>query len=273
MGQSVRVLIGMISDVHGNRIALDAVIADGAAQGVQAWWVLGDLAAIGPDPAATLDRLVDLPRSRFVRGNTDRYVVTGERPPPHEEDVASDPSLQALFDVVEASFSWTRAVLADADAAWLTWLEALPAEQSAVLSDGTRLLGVHASPLADDDHGITPATEERDLEAMLAGVAADVVLAGHTHQAADRRVGARRAINLGSVSNPITSNLGATYVVVNDDRHGHRIAHRRVPYDHEAVLERVRRCDHPDADFLASFQTGGQVRYAADRTGAPVFDG
>jgi predicted phosphodiesterase len=44
------VLIGLISDVHGNGIALDAVVADGMAEGVQAWWVLGDLIAIGPDP-------------------------------------------------------------------------------------------------------------------------------------------------------------------------------------------------------------------------------
>src|SRR4051794_3081940 len=100
-------LIGMISDVHGNRVALDAVIADGESIGVVEWWVLGDLAAIGPDPVSTLDRLAELPGVRFVRGNTDRYVVTGDRPSPHAEDVERDPSLRTLFEVVESSFAWT----------------------------------------------------------------------------------------------------------------------------------------------------------------------
>ena len=45
-----------------------------------------------------------------------------------------------------------------------------------------------------------------------------------------------RAINLGSVSNPMTSDLRATYVVVDADRHGHAIMHRRVAYDHDAVV-------------------------------------
>ncbi len=265
----MRVLLGMISDVHGNRVALDAVIADGIAQGVQAWWALGDLAAIGADPASTLARLTDLPGVRFVRGNTDRYVVSGERPPPYADDVMRDPPLRTLFEAVESSFSWTRdAVEADG---WLTWLAELPTNQSTVLSDGTRVLGVHASPQADDDHGITPVTTDEDLRAMLTNVDADVVLAGHTHQPADRRVGDHRAINLGSVSSPITSNLSATYVIVNDDRHGHRIAHRRVPYDHDAVIERLRRSSHPEADYIASFQSAKQVRYPAERPGAPAF--
>jgi diadenosine tetraphosphatase ApaH/serine/threonine PP2A family protein phosphatase len=236
---------------------------------VQTWWVLGDLVAIGPDPVSTLGRLTDLPGAQFVRGNTDRYVVTGDRPRPYAEDVERDPTLRARFDAVESSFAWTRDTV-DADG-WLPWLAALPTQQSSVLRDGTRLLGVHASPWADDDHGITPTTTDADLRTMLAHVDADVVLAGHTHQPADHRVGDRRALNLGSVSNPITSNLSATYVIVDDDRHGHRIAHRRVPYDHDVVLERLRRTSHPQADYIASFQAGKQVRYPAERVGAPAF--
>ncbi len=95
------VRLGLMSDVHGNEVALDAVIADGASKGVEAWWVLGDLVAIGPDPVSTLERLTNLPGVRFLRGNTDRYVVTGDRPPPYATDVERDPSLGFLFDAVE----------------------------------------------------------------------------------------------------------------------------------------------------------------------------
>ena len=261
--------LGIMSDVHGNRIALEAVIADGVQQGVDAWWVLGDLVAIGVEPVATLELLTNLPGARFVRGNTDRYVVTGARPSPHRADVERDPSLEGLFDAIEASFSWTRAHV---ERDWSPMLAALPTSQRLVLDDGTRLLGVHASPGSDDGPGITPDIADAELEVLLQGSEADIVCGGHTHQATNRRVGGMQAVNLGSVSNPMTSDLRATYVVVDSDRHGHRLGHRRVAYDHDAVVERCARSDHPEAGYIASFQRGEHVRYGANRPGTPEFD-
>jgi predicted phosphodiesterase len=252
------VLLGLISDIHGNLVALDAVLADGAAQGVGEWWVLGDLAAVGPEPAPTLERLANLPNARFVRGNTDRYTVTGARPFPHPADVARDASLRPLFDAVEASFTWTREMLGPDG--WLDWLAQLPSEQHHTLADGTRLLGVHASPASDDGAGIQPLCSDDDLAALLAGADADVVCAGHTHRPTDRTVGDVRAVNLGSVSNAITPDLRASYVLVADDPRAHTLVHRQVAYDHDEVLRRIRTSSHPQADYLASFQRGDQVR-------------
>jgi predicted phosphodiesterase len=247
----------LISDIHGNTVALDAVLADGDEQGITEWWVLGDLAAIGVEPAETLERLANLRDARFVRGNTDRYTVTGERPFPHPEDLARDESLRELFDAVESSFAWTRDALTPQ---WHAWLAALPVQQRTTLADGTRLLGVHASPESDDGRGIQPSLSDDDLTELLAGADADVVCGGHTHRPTDRRIGAMRAINLGSVSNPITPDLRASYVLVADDAHGHSLTHRRVAYDHDEVLARIRSSSHPQAGFLASFQRGEQVR-------------
>ena len=254
--------------MHGNVTALEAVLADGSAAGVTNWWVLGDLAAIGPEPAATLERLANLADVRFVRGNTDRYVVTGERPWPHAGDVARDGSLRQLFDVVESSFSWTREMLTPE---WLAFLAALPTEQRLRLADGTMLLGIHASPGSDDGPGITPDVDDRDLATLLGAVESDLICGGHTHQPTDRRLEHRRFVNLGSVSNPTTSDLRATYVVIDDDPGGHVLSYRRVAYDHNEVLRRIRQSSHPDTEYLASFQSGAQVRYAADRPGSPNF--
>jgi Calcineurin-like phosphoesterase superfamily domain len=88
-----------------------------------------------------------------------------------------------------------------------------------------------------------------------------VVCGGHTHQPTDRRIGEQRAVNLGSVSNPITSDLRASYVVVDADRDGHRIAYQRVVYDHDVVIEQLARSSHPEAQYIASFQRGEQVRH------------
>jgi predicted phosphodiesterase len=260
--------MGLISDVHGNLVALQAVIADGQREGVDSWWVLGDLVAIGPDPVATLDALRGLPNVAFVRGNTDRYVVTGDRPFPHAEDVERDPSLRELFLAVDASFSWTRGAMSRDE---LDWLSELPPSQQIVLPDATTVLGIHASPGSDDGIGITPHIPERELDRLLDRADADVICGGHTHQPTDRTVGARRAVNLGSVSNPITDELGATYVRIDADRHGHRLAHRRVSYDHDSVIERIGRSGHPEASYIARFQRGEHVQHRADRPGAPTF--
>ena len=95
------------------------------------------------------------------------------------------------------------------------------------------------------------------------------MFAGHSHQPTDRVVDGVRAVNLGSVSNPITDDLRASYVVLHVDRSGHRVEHRRVAYDQAAFLNAVAQSGHPAADFIASFQHGDQVRYAARRAGAP----
>jgi predicted phosphodiesterase len=261
------VLLGVLSDIHGNRTALEAVIADGTDRGVERWWALGDLVAIGPDPVETLEMLANLPNLFATAGNTERYVLTGDRPAPHADDVVANPELLGLFVAVEASFSWTRGALSTGG--WLDWLTALPLEVRIEVDDGTRLLGVHASPGRDDGDGITPHRPDDELRAALAGVGADIVIAGHTHQPTDRIVGDIRAVNGGSVSNPITDDLRASYVIVHGDRRGHRLEHRRVTYDRDAFLRRLRFSGHPERDYISSFQRGEQYRYAAQRAGAP----
>ena len=265
------VKLGVLSDIHGNRIALEAVIADGTDRGVNQWWVLGDLAAIGPDPAATLEMLANLPNVLATTGNTERYVLTGERPAPHADDVVANPELLGLFVAVESSFSWTRGALSTDG--WLDWLCALPLEVRVELEDGTRLLGVHASPGRDDADGITPHRPDDQLRDALRGADADIVLAGHTHQPTDRHVGDIRAVNGGSVSNPITDDLRASYVIVHADRHGHRLEHRRVSYNRDAFLRRLQHSSHPERDYISSFQRGEQYRYPAQRPGAPYVTG
>jgi predicted phosphodiesterase len=246
------VRIGLISDIHGNRVALDAVVADGEAQCVDRWWALGDLVAIGPEPVRTLELVADLPGLSAVAGNTERYVLTHDRPPPDAADVLARPELLPHYAAVQRSFAWTCGAVAAHG--WLGWLAALPAETRTVLPDGTTVLGVHASPGRDDGPGITQQRDHAELRRELAGAGADIVLAGHTHQPTDLRVGGVRAVNLGSVSNPVTDDRRASYVIVHADRHGHRVEHRRVAYDRDRFLATVARSGHPEADFIAAFQ-------------------
>ncbi len=260
--------LALISDIHGNRHALEAVVADAGEQLVDAWWALGDLVAIGPEPVRTLELLANLPAVRITRGNTERYVLTTDRPPPHPPQVIARPELFELYGTIQQSFAWTGGAIAACD--WRPWLADLELEVRSRLPDGTDVLGVHASPGRDDGDGITPHREAHELRREMDDACAQLVFAGHTHQPTDREVGGVRAVNLGSVSNPITDDLRASYVILHSDRHGHHVEHRRVGYDRDAFLKVVARSGHPAADYIASFQRGEQARFPAQRPGAPT---
>lgn len=249
--------LAILSDIHGNPLALDAVLADVQSQGeVDAYWILGDFAALGYDPVTPLEKVTALPHASFTRGNTDRYVVTGDLPV-QPERVLEEPAL--LPQVIEAarSFSWTRGYLSAAG--WLDWLTDLPLEVRLTLPDGTRVLGVHASPGRDDGSGIQSKHSDDELKQRLAGCEADLVIVGHTHVPLDRQVGRIRAINLGSVSNPITPGLQATYALLDANEHGYLIQLRRVDYDHEAVIKAIEQSRHPTPAFLIGFMRGERI--------------
>jgi len=248
--------IALLSDIHGNPIALDAVLKDVQAQGgVDTYWVLGDLAAIGHDPVGTLERLAGLPNVRFTRGNTDRYVVTGERPNPTFAAVESDPRLLLPFVEIAQSFAWTQGAITVTG--WLPWLAALPLEQRAVLPDGTRLLGVHGAP-GSDEFGVNPGLSQAELKSLFAGCAADLVCVGHTHWPLDVRVGSVHVVNLGSVSNPLPPDLRASYVMLEANDTGYRLQHRQVDYDHQAVIAAVQQVQHPGTDHITRHMLGQQ---------------
>ena len=91
--------LAILSDIHGNPVALDAVLADIQSQGeVDAYWVLGDFAALGYDPVTPLQKVTALSHASFTRGNTDRYVVTQDLPV-QPEKALEDPALLPEVDV------------------------------------------------------------------------------------------------------------------------------------------------------------------------------
>lgn len=193
--------IAIFSDVHGNAIALDAVLADIAAVGgVDATWVIGDVTDMGSDPVGCISRLQALPDLRIVRGNGDRAVVRSDanalaaRLP----DVSADDVRLELMYIEEAA--WARGAITIAGQ--LAWLASLPLEVRTTLPDGTRVLLVHASPGTDEGTGFRAGQSDDEMRAILGSPEADLVLVGHTHIPLGRTVDGVRIINTGSVSNP-----------------------------------------------------------------------
>jgi len=233
----------VFSDVHGNLIALDAVLADAADAGVDEYWVAGDLVAHGPHPAATIRRLMELPNARFVRGNTDRYVLTGQV---SAMIPADDPKM--LVAAVR-SFAWTRGAVTSGGG--YDWLAGLPVEWRAILPDGTHALMVHASPGLDDGPGLYESlTDAELLDAGVAEAGAQLIFVGHTHRPMDRVVAGVRVVNLGSVSLPVTDERRAMWTLLEAHESGFKLEHRFADYDIEAVRSALDTGHHPSANWL-----------------------
>jgi predicted phosphodiesterase len=262
--------LAVFADVHGNPIALEAVLADIKARGgADQYWVLGDLAAGGHDPAGMLQRLSEIPNARFVRGNTEVSLLDDEPGPwiaQRAARLAGDPAQahQALREIHAAfMFAWSHGHVAARG--WLPWLAQLPVEERLTLPDGVRVTASHAAPGKDGSAtggrvAITPNLTDDDLRPLLAGCAADVALIGHTHYPMDRVVegvdGGRavRIINCGSVSNPWAPDLRASYVLIESGAstpHDLQVQHHRVDYDVNAVIDALHSSGHPTADSVA----------------------
>jgi predicted phosphodiesterase len=245
----------LFSDIHGNSLALDAVVSDAKKFGqIDAYWVLGDVVGIGPDPVGVLDRLYKLPNASFVRGNTDRYVLQGVRPKPSRRETASQPELRKQIKQIASSFSWTQGAVTAAG--WLPWLSKFPLEQRMVLPDGTRVLGVHASPGSDSGPGMHPYLTDAALRTLLIDCEADLIFAGHTHFPWETTLDDIHVVNLGCVSNPIPPDLRACYVVLEADETGYHVQHHRVEYNREAVIAAIQRVHHPAAEYIIRTMQG-----------------
>lgn len=238
----------VFSDVHGNLPALEAVLNDAA--GVDEFWVVGDLVAHGPHPDLVIRRLMELPNARYVRGNTDRYVLTGELP----GLIAGAGQARTVGDIetlvaASMSFSWTRGAITAAGG--YEWLANLPVEQKLALPDGTTVLLVHASPGRDDGHGVQAKMSDQEL--IAAGITpdeADLIFLGHTHRPLDRTVAGVRVVNLGSVSVPATEERRAMWTLLSAEDNGFSIERRCASYDIDAVIMAAERRHFPSADWL-----------------------
>ena len=239
--------IAILSDIHGNVVALEAVLKDLEQQGgVDLIIVPGDLFVFCPAPNEVLAILQQLPNARFLLGNTDRYLL--------EETYPSTPGSDSWQDTLLLSFRWTAENLSREG---FGFLKTIPLFQ--VIQWGDRqLLAVHGSPRSDEE-GLTMKTRPEELPETSIDPQVDIIVCGHTHIPMDRFIGHIRVVNAGSIGLPFDGDPRACYVIISNLAVGvsPQVKFRRVVYDIEKVVEQLYALNHPAAEIGAyNLRTG-----------------
>jgi putative phosphoesterase len=225
--------LAALYDIHGNLPALEAVLAAVRQAGADAVVVGGDVLP-GPMPRECLDCLAAFERPvHYLHGNGDRVVCAERR----GEDVSAE--VPAAFrDVIR----WSAAVLTDRDA---DRLAAWPATLSFHARGLGEVLFCHATPRSDVEV-FTRLTAEERLFDVFDGVAASIVVCGHSHMQFDRTVRGIRVVNAGSVGMPF-GDPGAYWLLLGPD-----VALQHTRYDLDAAAARIRASAYPQAEAFAA---------------------
>lgn len=255
--------LAVLSDIHGNYTALEAALADLDAQGgADVTWFLGDIAAFGPRPAESVQRvkaLLDAVKDdeakrhtvRVIQGNTDRYLVYGQRPKATPAKTAEEyTELRHFLASFSARLDWCLEQLSFDD---YDFLHKLGHECDLYVEGYGHVLGYHGVPGDDEGYGLTPTSTDEVAADSLLDREGRLAIGGHIHIQMDRTVGNWRVINVGSVGCPFDANIGkAEYGIFTFTDGAMQVDLRAVPYDVDAVLADSEMRGNPATAWLES---------------------
>jgi predicted phosphodiesterase len=226
--------IAIVSDIHDNLTAFEAVLADLRDASPDLVLHGGDLVSGGSSPAEVVDRIRDLGWPG-VFGNTDEAVV---RPETLEQFAKQSSAPPSLWDAVREMSAFTREALSKDRIAWLAALPRVVIHPPVAL--------VHASP-ATAWRSPLPEATDAELESTYLPLGQPLAVYGHIHQPFVRRLAALTVINTGSVSQSFDGDPRASYLLI--DNGAPEI--RRVEYDIEREIHATAASGLPHADWVA----------------------
>jgi len=226
--------IAVISDVHDNLTAFQAVLADLRETSPDLVLHGGDLVSGGSSPAEVVDCVRDL-GWLGVFGNADEAIA---RPESLEEFAKRSSAPRSLWDAVREMTVYTREALGEERIAWLGTLPRVVLHPPVAL--------VHASPASAWRSPAADATDA-ELEATYLPLGQAIAVYGHIHQPFVRGVRGFAVINTGSVSQSFDGDPRASYLLLDDGR----ATIRRVEYDVDREIKALSDCGMPHADWIA----------------------
>lgn len=252
----------LVSDVHANLPALEAVLADIAARNdVGATYHLGDLVGYAPWPNEVVDRI----RSEGIAGIAGNYDSTVGLDYKHCGCKYEDPRQEELSHV---SFAWTKANTSPATKAYLAALPfRLDLRPLGGHASGPTVVLVHGAPTLNTLYWTEDRSDDFCLKmARVTGLkAGDVIAFGHTHKPWNREIDGIHFVNTGSVGRPKDGDWRAGYVLLDVATDGVRVDFVRVEYDIEQATRAILESELPD-DFAEYLRTGGRPTPIAARS-------
>ena len=242
--------VAIISDIHGNCVALECVLNDLKSAHTDRMVCLGDIATDGPQPREVIAQLKAL-NNPVVMGNMDVWILN---PPPQGEKPSRIKEIQI----------WGASQLSPDD---FDYLRTFRATVEISLNKTTDLLCYHGCPQSNET-GISSTTSNENLEQMLAGYHATVLAGGHTHRQMFRRYGDRVILNPGTVGAPMPPNdqerhsdqgyrpIWAEYAIVDSNDNAFQVELRRVPIDSNLLIESALDSGMPNADWWLTLRYG-----------------
>jgi predicted phosphodiesterase len=233
--------IAIVSDIHGNRTAFEAVLADLRLASPDLILHGGDLADAGSSPVEIVDRIRDLGWPGAV-GNTDEMLATPEI---FEEFASQRPQLESIWAATREMAAATREALGEER---IAWLRRLPRVQF----HGPMAL-VHASP---ETPWRAPAPEAGDaeLEAIYCPLGMPIAVYGHIHRPFIRSMSNMIVANSGSVSLSYDGDPRASYFLLDDSTP----TIRRIGYDVDREIQALSTSGIPHADWIAKILVTGR---------------
>jgi predicted phosphodiesterase len=243
----------VLSDVHGNAVALEAVRAAIRSEKPDLVAVAGDHALNGPDPAGAVDLLREMEAegAAIVSGNTDIAVAD------FDYTAAFPWMADGVPDTFRAAAEWAHDELGDER---LAWLRRLPAERRLRSEDGTMILVCHASP-GSQTAGFDQALDPNIILERVARTDARVVACGHTHLPEVRDLGWKLIVNDGSAGYVFDGEPTASWARVDLEGGEIRAEIQRTEFDVLAVANAISARGLPgDVYRAATVRTGKLVR-------------
>jgi putative phosphoesterase len=208
--------VAVLSDVHGNAVALETVLREADDVGAELVVVGGDL-TWGPLPGETIALVEELELPVvLVRGNAERALLEPSETPTERE-------------------RWLGELHAGAGGFLARFVEQATVDVAGL----GRVRFCHGSPRSDEEL-VTPETPEARMRALSADIAERVLVSAHTHVQFDRRVAGIRSVNPGSVGMPYEGRPGAYWALLGPD-----VDLRRTEYDLDETVRRYRASGDP----------------------------
>ena len=224
--------IALISDIHANFPALEAVITHAKSLGIKRFWCLGDLVQFNAFPEDVVKTIRKL-KAVCIHGNIDLRVME------MKQELKQVPIEELPEDL--SPFAWSYLQLSKQSR---KFLKKLP-EKAKVKLRGFKFLLVHGSPAANDDPIYIDTPMER-LEELAEGVNADIILCGHTHKPFIHEVKDVHIINPGSVGRPIDHDPRASYAVLTIKKKFVGVEFYRVEFDLQLAVDAIREAGLPE---------------------------